>query len=138
MASYLHLSIRVVLADTHQTFDSSTKRTVPVHHRCSVRALERPRLSQFSQRTPITPTESIVVVVFFSILFWFFSFVMPCRLPVYTRRMFFSLREILEGGTVKRTGSIVDVPVGPECLGRVLDGLGVPIDGAGPLTTKVR
>lgn len=46
-------------------------------------------------------------------------------------------REILEGGTVKRTGSIVDVPVGPECLGRVLDGLGVPIDGAGPLTTKV-
>lgn len=49
-----------------------------------------------------------------------------------------SHREILEGGTVKRTGSIVDVPVGPECLGRVLDGLGVPIDGAGPLTTKVR
>lgn len=47
-------------------------------------------------------------------------------------------REILEGGTVKRTGSIVDVPVGPECLGRVLDGLGVPIDGAGPLTTKIR
>lgn len=47
-------------------------------------------------------------------------------------------REILEGGTVKRTGSIVDVPVGPECLGRVLDGLGVPIDGAGPLATKVR
>lgn len=46
-------------------------------------------------------------------------------------------REILEGGTVKRTGSIVDVPVGPECLGRVLDGLGVPIDGAGPLKTKV-
>lgn len=54
---------------------------------------------------------------------------------------FFSVavcREILEGGTVKRTGSIVDVPVGPECLGRVLDGLGVPIDGAGPLNTKVR
>lgn len=46
-------------------------------------------------------------------------------------------REILEGGTVKRTGSIVDVPVGPECLGRVLDGLGVPIDGAGPLDTEV-
>lgn len=39
---------------------------------------------------------------------------------------------------MKRTGSIVDVPVGPECLGRVLDGLGVPIDGAGPLNTKVR
>ncbi|CAM9397220.1 unnamed protein product [Choristocarpus tenellus] len=46
-------------------------------------------------------------------------------------------REILEGGTVKRTGAIVDVPVGPECLGRVLDGLGEPIDGQGPLKTEV-
>merc|ERR1712022_59942 len=33
-------------------------------------------------------------------------------------------RSILEGDTVKRTGSIVDVPVGPELLGRVVDGLG--------------
>jgi F0F1-type ATP synthase alpha subunit len=33
-------------------------------------------------------------------------------------------REILEGDTVKRTGAIVDVPVGPELLGRVVDGLG--------------
>ena len=32
-------------------------------------------------------------------------------------------RSILEGDTVKRTGSIVDVPVGPELLGRVVDGL---------------
>lgn len=47
-------------------------------------------------------------------------------------------REILEGGTVKRTGAIVDVPVGPETLGRVLDGLGVPIDGGGALKTDVR
>lgn len=38
---------------------------------------------------------------------------------------------------MKRTGAIVDVPVGPETLGRVLDGLGVPIDGGGPLTSKV-
>jgi ATP synthase alpha/beta family, beta-barrel domain len=34
-------------------------------------------------------------------------------------------REILEGDTVKRTGAIVDVPVGPELLGRVVDGLGM-------------
>lgn len=39
---------------------------------------------------------------------------------------------------MKRTGAIVDVPVGPETLGRVLDGLGVPIDGAGPLKTEVK
>lgn len=39
---------------------------------------------------------------------------------------------------MKRTGAIVDVPVGPETLGRVLDGLGVPIDGGGPLKTDVR
>ena len=38
-------------------------------------------------------------------------------------------RSILEGDTVKRTGSIVDVPVGPELLGRVVDGLGEAIDG---------
>jgi len=38
-------------------------------------------------------------------------------------------RNIKEGDTVKRTGSIVDVPVGKELLGRVVDGLGNPIDG---------
>lgn len=38
-------------------------------------------------------------------------------------------RDILEGDTVKRTGAIVDVPVGPELLGRVVDGIGQPIDG---------
>jgi F-type H+-transporting ATPase subunit alpha len=38
-------------------------------------------------------------------------------------------RAIKEGDTVKRTGSIVDVPVGKELLGRVVDGLGNPIDG---------
>ena len=40
---------------------------------------------------------------------------------------------IKEGDTVKRTGSIVDVPVGKELLGRVVDGLGNPIDGKGAL-----
>lgn len=45
---------------------------------------------------------------------------------------------IKEGDIVKRTGSIVDVPVGKEVLGRVVDALGVPIDGKGPLGTKSR
>ena len=39
---------------------------------------------------------------------------------------------------VKRTGAIVDVPVGSELLGRVVDALGNPIDGAGPLGAKAR
>jgi F-type H+-transporting ATPase subunit alpha len=47
-------------------------------------------------------------------------------------------RSILEGDIVKRTGSIVDVPVGPELLGRVVDGLGEAIDGKGALNTPVR
>jgi F-type H+-transporting ATPase subunit alpha len=47
-------------------------------------------------------------------------------------------RSIKEGDTVKRTGSIVDVPVGKELLGRVVDGLGNPIDGKGPIKSKQR
>ena len=47
-------------------------------------------------------------------------------------------RDIKEGDTVKRTGSIVDVPIGPELLGRVVDGLGNPIDGKGPIKAKQR
>ena len=47
-------------------------------------------------------------------------------------------REIKEGDTVKRTGSIVDVPVGKELLGRVVDPLGNPIDGKGPIDAKQR
>jgi len=47
-------------------------------------------------------------------------------------------RSILEGDTVKRTGAIVDVPVGPELLGRVVDGLGEAIDGKGAITSKMR
>ena len=45
---------------------------------------------------------------------------------------------IKEGDTVKRTGTIVDVPVGKGLLGRVVDGLGNPIDGKGPLTDVKR
>merc|ERR1712183_955056 len=45
---------------------------------------------------------------------------------------------IKEGDVVKRTGAIVDVPVGAELLGRVVDALGNPIDGAGPLNAKAR
>src|SRR5437660_1128882 len=47
-------------------------------------------------------------------------------------------RTIREGDTVKRTGSIVDVPVGKALLGRVVDGLGNPIDGKGPIATSER
>jgi F-type H+-transporting ATPase subunit alpha len=47
-------------------------------------------------------------------------------------------REIKEGQTVKRTRAIVDVPVGKELLGRVVDALGNPIDGKGPITAKER
>ncbi|SPH16975.1 ATP synthase subunit alpha [Defluviimonas aquaemixtae] len=47
-------------------------------------------------------------------------------------------RSIKEGDTVKRTKSIVDVPVGDELLGRVVDGLGNPIDGKGALNAKER
>jgi F-type H+-transporting ATPase subunit alpha len=47
-------------------------------------------------------------------------------------------REIKEGQTVKRTGSIVDVPVGKGLLGRVVDALGNPIDGKGPIVAEKR
>ena len=52
--------------------------------------------------------------------------------------IFGSDRDIKEGDTVKRTNAIVDVPVGPELLGRVVDGLGNPIDGKGPIKSKKR
>ncbi len=45
-------------------------------------------------------------------------------------------REIKEGDIVRRTGKIVEVPVGRELLGRVVDPLGNPIDGKGPLKAK--
>jgi len=49
--------------------------------------------------------------------------------------LFGSDRLVREGETVKRTGEIVDVPVGMELLGRVVDALGNPIDGKGPIKT---
>ncbi|MEM6939532.1 MAG: F0F1 ATP synthase subunit alpha [Pseudomonadota bacterium] len=52
--------------------------------------------------------------------------------------IFGSDRDIKEGDTVKRTDSIVDVPVGDGLLGRVVDGLGNPIDGKGPIDAKER
>ena len=45
-------------------------------------------------------------------------------------------RDIREGDQVKRTGRIMEVPVGEELLGRVVNPLGMPIDGKGPIETK--
>ena len=45
-------------------------------------------------------------------------------------------KEIKEGDQVKRTGRIISVPVGDEMLGRVVNALGQPLDGKGPITTK--
>jgi F-type H+-transporting ATPase subunit alpha len=52
--------------------------------------------------------------------------------------IFGSDRDIKEGDTVKRTNAIVDVPAGDALLGRVVDGLGNPIDGKGPIATSER
>jgi len=52
--------------------------------------------------------------------------------------IFGSDREIAEGQTVKRTGAIVDVPVGKGLLGRVVDALGNPIDGKGAIKADAR
>jgi F-type H+-transporting ATPase subunit alpha len=52
--------------------------------------------------------------------------------------IFGSDRDIKEGDTVKRTNSIVDVPAGDALLGRVVDGLGNPLDGKGPIETSER
>jgi F-type H+-transporting ATPase subunit alpha len=52
--------------------------------------------------------------------------------------IFGSDNDIKEGDTVKRTQTIVDVPVGKALLGRVVDALGNPIDGKGPIATTER
>src|ERR1043166_9111018 len=44
--------------------------------------------------------------------------------------------DLKEGDTVKRTGRIISVPVGDELIGRVVNALGQPIDGKGPVATK--
>ncbi len=49
-----------------------------------------------------------------------------------------SYEHIKEGDAVKATGRILDVPVGPELLGRVVNALGEPIDGKGPVNAKER
>ena len=49
-----------------------------------------------------------------------------------------SYREIQEGDVVKRTGNIVDVPIGEGMLGRVVDALGNAIDGFGPIKSDMR
>ena len=46
-------------------------------------------------------------------------------------------KSIKEGDTVKTTGRILEVPVGPELLGRVVDALGNPVDGKGPINAKL-
>jgi len=48
-----------------------------------------------------------------------------------------SYEQISEGDTVKCTGRILEVPVGPELIGRVVNALGVPIDGKGPINAKM-
>src|SRR3984893_339692 len=50
--------------------------------------------------------------------------------------LFGEFKEIKEGDTVKRTGRIISVPIGDEMLGRVVNALGQPIDGKGPIATK--
>src|SRR5271165_3988264 len=47
-------------------------------------------------------------------------------------------KHISEGSVVKTTGRILEVPVGPELLGRVVDALGLPLDGKGPITAARR
>ncbi len=47
-------------------------------------------------------------------------------------------RKIKEGGMVKRTGKIAEVPVGPALMGRVVNPLGEPMDGKGPIVTNLR
>src|ERR1700747_1426405 len=47
-------------------------------------------------------------------------------------------QHLREGDTVKTTGRILEVPVGPELLGRVVDALGTTLDGRGPINTSRR
>jgi F-type H+-transporting ATPase subunit alpha len=52
--------------------------------------------------------------------------------------IFGSDQKIREGDTVKRTGRIIDVGVGPSLVGRVVNALGVPVDGKGPVDSSIR
>ena len=51
--------------------------------------------------------------------------------------IFGDYKQLAEGGVAKCTGKILEVPVGPELVGRVVDALGNPIDGKGPIKTKL-
>ena len=51
--------------------------------------------------------------------------------------IFGDYKKLAEGGVAKCTGKILEVPVGPELVGRVVDALGNPIDGKGPIKTKL-
>ena len=52
--------------------------------------------------------------------------------------LFGNWQQIKEGDTVKRTGSLLEIPVGEEMLGRIVDPLGNPLDGKGDITTSTR
>jgi F-type H+-transporting ATPase subunit alpha len=52
--------------------------------------------------------------------------------------LFGEASHIKEGDTVKRTGRIMDVPIGEAVIGRVVNALGIPVDGKGPITTQLR
>jgi F-type H+-transporting ATPase subunit alpha len=52
--------------------------------------------------------------------------------------VFGSDQHVREGDTVKRTGRIIDVPVGPAMVGRVVNALGQPVDGKGPIDSQLR
>ena len=69
-----------------------------------------------------------------------FLLVLSCSVTIGKPQLFLILvlREIQEGDIVKRTGSIVDVPIGEGMLGRVVDPLGNPIDGHGPIKSDMR
>ena len=60
----------------------------------------------------------------------------------FSKKMFIlflcTFSSIVEGHSVKRTERIVDVPIGPELLGRVVDGLGNPIDGKASLFLLIK
>ena len=83
-------------------------------------------LEFFTHRNMIFKVKRFKIIYEFFCLFWkiVFGNDVTCK--------------IQEGDVVKRTGSIVDVPIGEEMLGRVLDALGNPIDGKGPILSKKR
>ena len=72
-------------------------------------------------------------------LFWFFKGMALNLEPDNVGIVVFGNDKLIkEGDIVKRTGAIVDVPIGSELLGRVVDALGNPIDGKGPIGTSKR